>query len=431
MDPRLFWLLVLAGVWFAVRWLTRPRVRTIPVRASRRSRHSTDSRPRVRPVLKKRPRTPSRNPPGELVTRQPHNFAYFGPRRGQWWDFSQDTQTERLAALKLPVLSTPDDLANWLGVSLGELAWLSHRCTRGTPIGVRQSHYVPIWKPKSSGGLRLIESPKPRLKALQEKILRELLNRVPASAAAHGFVRGRSIVTNAQPHIGAAVVLKFDLSDFYLTVRRGMVARAFRRLGYSREVSLWLMRLTTSAIPSNLPPPAGDRYAVWRYMYRHLPQGAPTSPALANLAARRLDQRLAGLARKFGATYTRYADDLTFSGDDAFSRRLTVFIPLVDKVIRDERFRPNPAKRQVLRRHQRQIVAGVVVNDRIGCSRRDFDQLKAVLHLCLTRGPSTQNRDRHPHFAEHLRGRIAHLQRLNPQRGTKLAQMFARIDWRK
>ena len=167
------------------------------------------------------------------------------------------------------------------------------------------------------------------------------------------------------------------------------------------------------------------------YLRRHLPQGAPTSPRLANLSAFSLDVRLSGLARAFGAAYTRYADDLTFSGPAAFGHSLRDFIPLVSQIIRQERFRVNRAKRQVLRANRALVVTGVVVNQKVNVPRRQFDRLKAVLTNCVREGPSTQNHAGHPRFAAHLRGRIAHVGQLNPARGAKLLALYDRIDWKR
>lgn len=431
MDRRLVWLIGLVTTWMVLRALfgkrrqRSPRPWYLPRRPVRRRflRHESQSSTGDRRRLKW-----TRFP----TTRQrPYSFAHLGLRRGEWIDLSTDGRADELAQRGLPVFHNPDQLASWLNMPVNRLAWLAHRCSRGRPIGVRQAHYIYNWKPKRSGGLRLIESPKASLKAVQHQILVGILNHLPISSAAHGFTRGRSIVTNAAPHVNAYVIVKFDLQDFYVNVGTKRVLRLFRRIGYSREAAIWLTRLTTSIIPGNLPLPDGDNYALWRYRSRHLPQGAPTSPALANLVAYRLDQRLAGLAKSFGATYTRYADDLTFSGDEAFAKSLRTFIQLVDKLIRAEGFRSNKAKRQVLRKHQRQIVAGVVVNDKPNVCRRDYDRLKAVLHQCVRLGPSTQNRDQHPDFAAHLRGRIAHVAQLNPARAQKLQDMYVRIDWRR
>jgi hypothetical protein len=122
---------------------------------------------------------------------------------------------------------------------------------------------------------------------------------------------------------------------------------------------------------------------------------------------------------------------LTFSGDERFSHSLRTFIQLVRQICRQERFQLHPQKRRILRRHQRQIVAGVVVNDHANVSRRSYDELKAVLTNCRRLGPASQNRGRHPNFAAHLHGRIAHVLQLNRRRGEKLLAIYAKIDWTK
>src|SRR5262249_47839747 len=131
----------------------------------------------------------------------------------------------------------------------------------------------------------------------------------------------------------------------------------------------------------------------------------------------------------FGAQYTRYADDLTFSGDEQFLRSLAVFLPLVRQIARSERFQLNTRKRKIIRNSQRQTITGVVVNSRLNVARPDYDRLKAVLTNCVRRGPSTQNHDRHENFAAHLLGRIAHVAQLNAPRAVKLRSLYAQIDW--
>ncbi len=360
----------------------------------------------------------------------PYRFAHRDFKRKAFLDLSQDADLRWLDYYGLPHLRTPEELAEWLKLPIGKVAWLTYRfCENRRPQSTQEAHYHFRWVRKRSGGHRLIESPKGTLRQVQQRILREILDPVPAHPAAHGFVRGRSILTNAQPHLGKRVVLKFDLDNFYPSVRQSRVVAIFRSLGYSREVALWLARLTTSAAPGNLKLPLGESTSIWRYMPRHLPQGACTSPALANLSAFGLDTRLSGLAAKWHVAYTRYADDLTFSGDSRFVPALREFIPLVQQIIRDEGFQVNRAKRRVLRANQRQSVTGVVVNHKPNLARSEYDALKAILHNCVRHGPASQNRDGHPDFAAHLRGRIAHAMHLNPVRGQKLLALFARIKW--
>ena len=393
----------------------RPRARLVPLRAGRAGA-----------TVGRRARTPEvpANAP------RPYSFARRNPCNGCWLDLSQDQDDARLDREQLPRFRTPDELAGWLEILPGRLAWLIHRFDEGQrPADEQAAHYVYRWIAKRTGGQRLIEAPKPLLKGVQRRILSEILSRVPLHQAAHGFIRGKSICSNARPHVGQRVVVKFDLENFYPSVSFGRVVAIFRSLGYSREVAIWLARLTTAVVPDDALQPDPGVPEVAPYRGRHLPQGAPTSPALANLSAFSLDLRLSGLARSFGAQYTRYADDLTFSGDQRFLKSLTVFLPLVRQVIRSEGFRLNVRKRKVLRSSQRQTVTGVVVNARPNVCRRDFDRVKAILTNCVRRGPSTQNHERHENFAAHLLGRIAHVSQLNPARGEKLRLLYAQIDW--
>jgi len=365
----------------------------------------------------------------EVVQGRPYRFASIGPRSGEYLDLSQDSDQRWLEYYNLPLLKTPDDLADWLGISIGKLAWLTHRTTQNQrPETEHKAHYAYRWIPKRSGGWRLIEAPKLELKLAQQQVLRDLLNHVPTHEAAHGFVIDRSIVTNATPHVGQRFVLKLDLKDFYTNVRYSRVVAIFRSLGYSREVAIWLARLTTSSIPWNLKAPV-NAVELARFSARHLPQGGVTSPALANLSAFSLDVRLSGLASAYRLKYTRYADDLTFSGPGKAIPALHEIVPLIRKIIRSERFYVNPKKQRILRNGQRQSVTGVIVNDRVNISRVEFDRLKAILTNCVRHGPSLQNRDQHPHFQDHLRGRIAHVFQLNQNRGEKLLSLYHRIDW--
>jgi len=165
------------------------------------------------------------------------------------------------------------------------------------------------------------------------------------------------------------------------------------------------------------------------YARPHLPQGAPTSPALANLCSYRLDCRLAGLAKSVGAHYTRYADDLAFSGDEAFERRVERFSLHVAAILREEGFAVHHRKTRIMRQGVRQRLVGLVANRLPNIQRTDFDRLKATLTNCLRLGPETQNRDRHPNFRLHLEGRVGFLEMINPAKGKRLRAIFEQIRW--
>jgi hypothetical protein len=343
--------------------------------------------------------------------------------------------------IALPALSTPGAIADWLGISVAQLNWYVDRdesATRGPQDKLR--HYTFRWVPKRSGGFRLLEIPKPRLLGLQRRILAGLLDFVPPHEAAHGFRTAHSSVTNARAHLGRNVVLRMDLKDFFVSVSAARVAGLFRTLGYPEAAARALTGLCTTRAPAAalaVHDPARYDFELpqlsWlerkRLLERHLPQGAPTSPALANLCAFRLDLRLAAAADDAGARYTRYADDLTFSGGKDFARRAGRFVSLAAAIAAEEGFAVNHRKTRVMPQGQRQEVTGVVVNARPNLRRDAYDRLKATLTNCARRGPTNENRDGIADFRAHLAGRIAHAAMLNPARGAKLRELFQRIAW--
>ena len=275
--------------------------------------------------------------------------------------------------------------------------------------------------------------PKPVLKSIQRQILIDVLGCLEPHGAAHGFRRNRSIVTNAREHCGRAIVVRFDLSDFFPSIPAAKVAALFDALGYPEDIARILAGLCTTRLPLGVwnakPGTRDDRdHATWiRLALPHLPQGAPTSPALANLCALHLDFRLSALARSVDATYTRYADDLTFSGPAELA--VARLQRTVMAICAEESFAPNPHKTRILRRSARQSVAGVVVNVRPNVERGEYDLLKAILTNCALHGPKEQNRGGHPNFRAYLAGRIAFVAMENPRRGRKLWTTFDRIDW--
>ncbi len=239
------------------------------------------------------------------------------------------------------------------------------------------------------------------MRTIQRQLLREVLDVVPVHDAAHGFRSGRSVLTFAGPHVGQPIVVHLDLSTFFAGIPAPRIAGLFRLLGYADPVVSLLTGLTTTVTPYAArhrlvgdPDPARQRL---RHLLAgpHLPQGAPTSPALANLIAYRLDARLAGLAHDLGIAYTRYADDLAFSGP----RWIGEAVPRIAAgIAAAEGFRLNPRKIRVSGRAGPQRLTGLVVNDRLNTPRREYDALRALLHNCGRYGPVSQNRDGHADF---------------------------------
>lgn len=238
------------------------------------------------------------------------------------------------------------------------------------------------------------------------------------------------------PHSGRAIVLRFDLCEFFPSISASRVHALFREVGYPREVARRLTGLCTNRVPWDVAEalPSGKPDArsqeVWHLLTsRHLPQGAPTSPALANLCAYRLDCRLAALARSVGARYTRYADDLAFSGEQELARCARRFQVEVCTIALEEGFEVRTRKSRFMRQGVRQQLCGVVLNDHPNIRRIEYERLKAILCNCVRHGPQSQNRDGHSDFRGHLRGRIGYVEMLNAARGRKLRAMFDKIKW--
>jgi retron-type reverse transcriptase len=319
----------------------------------------------------------------------------------------------RLAELALPVMHTPADVARALNLTIPQLRWLAYH----TEVATR-THYVKFQVPKKSGGTRTLAAPHRRLKEAQRWILANVAGKLPVTEAAHGFVASRGIVTNANPHVGKAVVVNLDLADFFPTITFPRVRAVFERYGYSGSVATVLALLCTEC------PRAAVTYAGMKYEAatgpRGLPQGAPTSPAISNQVVRKLDKRLLGVARKLGLGYTRYADDLTFSGGAELAEKVGWLLAKVRNVARAEGFAVNEKKTRVMRRSAAQTVTGVVVNDKLSISRDELRRLRAILHRAKREGLEAQNREGRAHFREWLAGKIAFVNMVRPDVGAKL-----------
>lgn len=345
--------------------------------------------------------------------------------------------THEAAAWPVLAICSTGELADWLSLTTSELNWLADvkmlRTKRQAPR-LRHYHYRPL--AKKHGQIRLIEAPKQRLKAIQRRIQTEILNHIPPHDAAHGFRRGRSVKTFAEPHTDKSVVIKIDLQDFFPSITLGRVRALFRSVGYPERVADMLAGLCTNAAPLDIWDvdrfPVTDehaRHVRWLYATPHLPQGAPSSPAIANLCVYWLDRRLSALADTAQAVYTRYADDLAFSGDAPFARAAKRFQLHVCATAMEEGFRVHHRKTRIMRRGVCQRLAGVVVNQHLNLPRHDIDRLKATLTNCIRHGTASQNRTNHPDFQGHLHGRVAFVESINPIHGRKLRRLFERIAW--
>lgn len=199
--------------------------------------------------------------------------------------------------------------------------------------------------PKKSGKLREIAEPLPSLKEIQRWILENILDNVKINAAAKAFRKKTSIIDNARFHRGQEYVLTVDVKDFFPSISPKRVFKVFERIGYSKNVCSILTDLCC--------------------LRGGLPQGSPTSPSLSNSVCRYIDTQLLAFSKKNKLRYTRYADDITVSGNNVGAD--TIFY--LYKTLKKHGFTPNEEKTRLQRRHQRQQVTGIVVNEKLQAPR--------------------------------------------------------------
>jgi retron-type reverse transcriptase len=331
-----------------------------------------------------------------------------------WDKWDLENAEERAAANELPPLDKPKQLAEALSMSVADLRWLTfHR------DAAENVHYRPFTLAKRDGSQRQIWAPMPRLKAAQRWILREILEKLPIHGAVHGFLPGRSILSNAHVHTDSQIILKMDIKDFFPTITFSRVRGVFRRAGYRKQISTLLAMLCTEA-PREVVEQDGKTYYV-ALGQRCLPQGAPTSPAITNTLCRRMDHRLSGLARKLGWRYTRYADDLTFSLPHSHKGppRLGTLLGTVTRIVQQEGFAIHAKKTRVARSGSRQTVTGLVVNGdglpRV--PRKLRRELRAAIHN-LRQGKPLEPGD----TPERLAGYAAYIAMTDPALGRKMLE---------
>lgn len=290
-----------------------------------------------------------------------------------------DSNLIRLAKHGLPDFPRHRDLATAMGSSVSELRFLAF--TRKVS---QHSHYKRFSIAKKMGGQRLISAPMPRLKQAQEWVLHQILNKVRLQEKAHGFRPERSIVSNASPHVGRGLVINLDLKDFFPSVSYPRVWGIYRSLGYSPSIATIFALLTTE--PEIVEAEIDGKTWYIANGERHLPQGAPTSPALTNILCRRLDARLSGVANKHDFRYTRYADDLTFSAEDASPETIKKLFWHIRTIIKEEGFAEHPEKTRLMRKGRRQEVTGLTVNSQVSVPREKVRAFRALLHRLETKG---------------------------------------------
>lgn len=290
---------------------------------------------------------------------------------------------------------------------------ISHFCSLSN-FSVKQVNYFLIKKekayvtfnlPKKAGGLREINAPTKQMKPIQRWVLDKILYKICIGDHVHGFVPKRSILTNASFHVSQDLVLGIDIKDFFPSIDINSVSNIFRSVGYTPKTADFLADLCT---------------------YKgKLPQGAPTSPMLANLAVERLDILIDNYCKSRNFKYSRYADDITISG----SHKLPMHKQKIIEIIERNGFVVNKEKTRLHSRSSRQKVTGLVVNDKLSIGRENKKKLRAIVHNILINGPVVENRSNDPFFRERIFGHLGYANAIDPEFATPLINSLKKINW--
>jgi RNA-directed DNA polymerase len=327
---------------------------------------------------------------------------------------------DRLESLSLPICNNAQAIADAMGISLGKLRFLAFNRKTSTV-----THYVRFKVPKKTGGERIISAPMPSLKQAQHWILENILQQIEIHTAAHGFCRDRSIVTNATPHVGAEVIINFDLKDFFPSISYKRVKGLFLSFGYSEAAATIFGLLCTAAEVETLELDGtiyhvalGDRY---------LPQGSPASPAISNILCRRLDRRLTGMADTLGFTYTRYADDLTFSASGESLRHICNVLKRTDSIVTHEGLTINQEKTRVLRHSRQQEVTGIVVNQKPNICNKTLKRFRATLFQIEKDGLEGKQWGKSTDLFSAISGFANFVVMVNPEKGAEFQKQVQQI----
>lgn len=351
--------------------------------------------------------------------RKKHEIIYLGEEVSAGLN-NAEGNLERLRNNNLPLCNTAEEIAFSMGISVNKLRFLAFNRKTSTV-----SHYIRFKMPKKSGGERVISAPMPNLKQAQHWILANILDKLEIHQAAHGFCRQRSIITNATPHVEKDVVINFDLKDFFPSISYKRVKGLFHSFGYSETAATIFALLCTSADIEKLQLDARTYYVA--VGDRYLPQGSPASPAISNLVCRRLDKRLTGMADKLGFTYTRYADDLTFSADGESLRHICNILRRTESIVTHEGLRINEDKTRVLRNTQQQEVTGIVVNEKLSVCRKSLRKFRATLYQIEQEGLKGKNWGNSTDLVSAITGYANFVAMVNPEKGREFQKQVKRI----
>ncbi|MCI9407019.1 MAG: RNA-directed DNA polymerase [Clostridia bacterium] len=276
-------------------------------------------------------------------------------------------------------------------------------------FGSKRNEYYHFTIPKKSGGVRDIEAPSDTLKSFQTWIKNNILEKMKISENAKGFKRSCSILDNAREHVGKELVINIDLKDFFPSITYKKVFSLFYYLGYTKEVCHLLTQICTNK--ANV-----------------LPQGSPASPIISNIITLKLDKRLNNLAAKYNCTYTRYADDMTFSGN----KNIRIILPVIQEIITDEGFTINLDKLRLQYKFQRQEVTGLIVNTKVSIPHSLTNEIKNAIYFCKKLGVEIHMKNidcSRSFYKEHLYGIAYFIKMIDAEKGKHYLHQLNEIEW--
>ena len=307
---------------------------------------------------------------------------------------------ERLIQNNLPVIFDREHLALLLGID----------CKYLNKLMLFSNMFYKKYKiKKKNGGYREISIPNVRLRYVQRWILDNILYKIQLYDNITGFVPGKSIINNAIKHVNKSVVLATDIKDFFPSVKFERIFNIFYYYGYTKEVSYCLARICT--------------------LDDCLPQGAPTSPYLANISCKKMDKRIMSLCKTINANFTRYADDITISGD----KNIIEYLDLIIRIVEEEGFLINSKKTRVMYKNRKQMITGLIVNEKINVPKEKIKYLRQQIYYIKKFGVNRHLENIqycHSNIKEHLYGLAYFIKMVSPQKGESFIKQLDEIDWK-
>lgn len=331
---------------------------------------------------------------------------------------------DKLNAKDLPVIFSLMHLSILVGIELSELERIIDR---------RHYFYSHYLIKKKRGGFRRIVAPHANIKYLQKWIKENILDKVILSDYATGFVKNKSILHNAKIHENKDAILNIDLSNFFETISERRVYGIFKSLGYASNLSVDLAKVCTARVNkdifNSLSEIEQEHFKDLHNLNKSvLVQGAPTSPAISNIICRKMDYRLSKLADSLGANYSRYADDITFSGNISQLPNLGI----IKKIVEEEDFCINWNKVGRYKKGQKQAVTGLLIDNNVRIPKSFKKNIYRHLYFCKKFGASSHFQKISPdkgYRKEWILGKILYVNSIEPEEAKKMYKLVQEIEW--